>query len=295
VLNLFHFKRDHIIYLLIYKLLNPKGKSYVKLDMDILFFKNYNSFFFSNYQLKNQLLGILCKWIFRLTDLFSVETEDAKDYLLKVYPTLEEKLICTPNGVDGEFLERAISAKTFEEKENILITVGRIGTFQKNTELLLEALKLVDLNKWKVYIIGPIEEPFQADIKSFFNENPNLNDSIIFEGNITDRKTLFEWYNRAKICCLTSRFEGFPITFPEALYFGNYIITSPVSSANSITDNGKYGTIVNAERQAFSKAIQESLDPSFLTSQRDKEIRSFAKNNFTWAGIIKRLAARLNA
>jgi hypothetical protein len=43
VLNLFHFKKDHLLYLLLYKTLNPKGKSYIKLDMDILFFKDYCS------------------------------------------------------------------------------------------------------------------------------------------------------------------------------------------------------------------------------------------------------------
>lgn len=295
VLNLFHFKRDHIIYLLIYKLLNPRGQSYVKLDMDILFFKNYNSFFFSNYKLKNYLLSVLCNWIFRLTDLFSVETDEAKDYLLQVYPELKEKLICIPNGIDDGFLDREIKLKTFEEKENILITIGRIGTFQKNTELLLEALKITDLKDWKVYIIGPIEEQFQKYIDLFYKENPKLIHSVIFKGNITNRKELFEWYNKAKIFCLTSRFEGFPITFPEALYFGNHIITSPIGSATYITDNGKFGIVANAEPQEFSKAIQKSIESGFLTTQRYDEIINFAKKNFTWAGIIKKLSNRLRS
>src|SRR5690606_13549159 len=56
VLNLFHFKKDNIAYLLLYKILNPRGIVYVKLDMDILFFKGYNSFFYSRYTLKNLFL-----------------------------------------------------------------------------------------------------------------------------------------------------------------------------------------------------------------------------------------------
>lgn len=295
VLHLFHFKREHIIYLLIYKLLNPRGKSYIKLDMDILFFKNYNSFFFSHYQLKNYLLKILCKWIFRLTDLFSVETEDARNYLLTVYPQLKDKLICIPNGIDSEYFEREIKTKTFAEKENIIITVGRIGTVQKNTELFLEALKITDLNDWKVHIIGPIEKDFQNYINRFYNENLELRNKIIFQGNITDRKELFEWYNRAKVFCLSSRWEGFPITFVEALHFGNYIVTSPVSSAEHITNHGRYGTIAEAHAEEFSKALQNSMKAGFLNTERFKELRNHSIDNYTWQGIIKKLSDKLNS
>ena len=295
VLNLFHFKKDHILYLLIYKLVNPKGKAYIKLDMDILFFKNYNAFLFSNYALKNFILKALTSWIFKLTDLFSVETDQAKDYLLNVYPELQNKLICIPNGVDNLYLDKEIPIKAFQEKENIILTVGRIGTHQKNTELLLDALKITDLKDWKVYILGPIEESFKKYIADFYREYPQLENKIIFIGNITDRKELFDWYNRSKIFCLSSRYEGFPIAFPEALYFGNYLISSPVSSAEHITSKGKYGTVAKADAHEFSNALQNSIEPGFLSSQRYEEIRRFSKDNFTWPGIVKKLADQIKS
>ena len=295
VLNLFHFKKDHILYLLIYKLVNPKGKAYIKLDMDILFFKNYNAFLFSNYRIKNLILKALTSWIFKLTDLFSVETDQAKDYLLNIYPELQNKLICIPNGVDNLYLDKEIPIKAFQEKENIILTVGRIGTEQKNTELLLDALKITDLKDWKVYILGPIEESFKKYIADFYKEYPQLENKVIFTGNITDRKELFDWYNRSKIFCLSSRYEGFPIAFPEALYFGNYLISSPVSSAEHITSSGKYGTVARADAHEFSKAIQNSIEPGFLSSQRYEEIRRFSKDNFTWPGIVKKLADQIKS
>jgi glycosyltransferase involved in cell wall biosynthesis len=295
ILNLFHFKKDHLLYFLLYKTLNPKGKSYIKLDMDILFFKDYNAFLYSKYSLKNYLLKAITKWIFQLTDVFSVETEEARSYLLRIYPELEQKLICMPNGVDNLYLEEEIKLRSWEEKENIIITVGRIGTFQKNTELFLEALKDVDLGSWKVYIMGPVEASFQAYIDTYFTKNPLLAEKILFMGNITDRKELFEWYNQAKVFCLTSRWESFGIVFTEALYFGNYIITSPISSAAYITDYGKYGTIAESDVLEFSKAIQKGINPGFLTTQRYEEIRNFSKKNFTWTGIIKKLSDKLKS
>ncbi|MDP2414307.1 glycosyltransferase family 4 protein [Daejeonella sp.] len=293
VLNLFHFKKDHLLYLLLYKILNPKGKAYIKLDMDLLFFKDYNAFLYSKYLLKNYLLKGITKWIFKLTDVFSVETEEARSYLIKVYPELKQKLICIPNGVDNLYLDEEIKLRSWEEKENIIITVGRIGTLQKNTELFLEALKEVELNNWKVYILGPVEEGFQNFIKQYFLEHPQLKNRIIFTGNISDRKELFEWYNRAKIFCLTSRFEGFPITFPEALYFGNYIISSPVSSALEITNNSKLGKLAKAEAPNFAAAVQECITEGFLTSKRFEDTLKFSRNNFTWPGIVKKLSDKL--
>lgn len=293
VLNLFHFKKDHLLYLLLYKILNPKGKAYIKLDMDLLFFKDYNAFLYSNYSIKNYLLKGITKWMFKLTDVFSVETEEAKAYLLKVYPGLEQKLICIPNGVDNLYLEEEIKIRSWEEKENIIITVGRIGTLQKNTELFLEALKAVELNSWKVYILGPVEELFQTYIDSYFEIDPHLTESILFTGNITDRKELFEWYNRAKIFCLTSRFEGFPITFPEALYFGNYIISTPVSSSLHITNNGEFGRVVKTDAREFSLAIQECITEGFLTSKRFEDTLKFSRANFTWPDIVKQLSDKL--
>ncbi|WP_291399368.1 glycosyltransferase family 4 protein [Daejeonella sp.] len=295
VLNLFHFKKGNFLYLLIYKLLNPKGKSYIKLDMDILFFKKYNSFFFSNYKIKNYFLQILTSWIFKFTDILSVESEDAKQYLLQVYPELKDKLICIPNGIDDISIQQEILVKPYQEKENIILTVGRIGTDQKNTELLLDALKLIDLKDWKVYIIGPIEEEFKSHINTFFQELPQLKDKVIFTGNISDRLELFDWYNKAKIFCLSSRHEGFPIAFPEALYFGNHIITSPVSSAKHITENGQYGIIAEPTAQDFAMAIQKSIAPNYLSEEKFRAIRDFSMNNFVWTKIVKKLAEKLNS
>ncbi|WP_433913469.1 glycosyltransferase, partial [Bacteroides fragilis] len=41
-----------------------------------------------------------------------------------------------------------------------------------------------------------------------------------------------------------SIYEGFPNVFPEALYFGNYIITTKLSAVYDITDNERIGKIV---------------------------------------------------
>jgi len=101
--------------------------------------------------------------------------------------------------------------------------------------------------------------------------------------------------NKSKVFCLSSRWEGFPIAFAEALYFGNYIITSPVSSAKHITNHGQYGTIAKADVEEFSKALQDCIKVGFLNAERFEELRNYSKNNYTWSGIIKKLTGQLKS
>lgn len=289
VLNLFHFKKGNVLYLLIYKILNPKGKTYVKLDINLSFFRTIDNFLYSKFILKNYLLKGLTKLHFKLTDLFSVETEEARLHLLGVYPELKKKLICVPNGVDEDFIARTVLMKSFDQKENIILAVGRIGTDQKNTELFLESLLLTDLQDWKVYIAGPVEKSFEPYLKRFFDNYPGLKENVFLTGNISDRKELFELYNRSKIFCMTSRYEGFPIAFSEALYFGNFIITTPVSSSSYVTDNGRIGCIAPANATDYGAAIDKTINKGFLSSELHRNIQTFAKLNLTWPGIVARI------
>ena len=66
---------------------------------------------------------------------------------------------------------------------------------------LLEGFKeFSKLNdKWKLELIGPIEESFNTYINNFMNDNPDLNGRISFTGSISDRKALDYKYKKAKI------------------------------------------------------------------------------------------------
>ena len=135
-LMLFHYKLDKIFLIGLYKLLNPNGKIYIKLDS--LGNNTNNSF-------KKLISNFLLRSFEKMVDLFSIETLEVLEKMknnnifeIKNY----KKLIYIPNGFDENYFEEnTIEIKKFSEKENLIITVGRLGTEQKNIELLLEALK----------------------------------------------------------------------------------------------------------------------------------------------------------
>lgn len=221
-----HFTFMTALFVLLYKMINPKGITAVKLDgyLDPLFFSSDSLSLFK--RLKHKVFFRTLRQV----DLLTVETQCLYDRLYKEFIDVYDiklKLVLMPNGFDEETLKTlSIVEKDFGHKENIMITVGRLGTYQKNTEMLLNALDLMELRDWKVYLIGSISEDLDFFLKDFFMRNPSKKESVFFVGPIYDKKSLWEFYNRAKVFILTSRFEGYPLVLTEAKRFRNYIVST---------------------------------------------------------------------
>jgi glycosyltransferase involved in cell wall biosynthesis len=172
------------------------------------------------------------------------------------------------SGFDKElFNQYSIHKKQFNEKENIIITVGRLGSMQKNTEMLLEAASNIVYKNWKIVLIGPIEkreQDLQKKIDVFYSNNPGLKDKVIFTGPIYDKKELWNWYNRAKVFVLTSIYESFGIVLNEALFFQNYIVTTEVGASKEMLQMG-YGQIIPQRDAAYlANVLQRLIDENKL-------------------------------
>ena len=142
-----------------------------------------------------------------------------------------------------------------------MITIGRLGTYQKNTRMILDALEKVNMSLWKCYLIGSIEDSFLPEIEDFYRRNPDKKNNVIFTGPISDKKVLFNFYNKSKLFLLTSNFEGSPLVLPEAKRLKNYIITTKVGAAPDLLEGGKCGDIINFnDSQTLSEKIQAIID-----------------------------------
>ncbi len=133
--------------------------------------------------------------ILRKVDLFSCEQKETFDLLKQKRVcgvSLKNKIVYIPNGFDEYYLKQNnICIKNFREKENIMITVGRIGTRQKNNEMLLEALSKIDLKDWKIYFIGEYTEEFEKKYNDFINKKNKT--KIVLLGNIENKNILYDY------------------------------------------------------------------------------------------------------
>lgn len=272
VLQLYHLVGRTFKWIELYKYLNPSGKIYLKLDAD-------NG-------IKNVKISDYMKNILQICDLISVETIDLYNYLNN---ELGINVAYIPNGFyDAE-------GKTdikYEEKENVICTVGRIGTTQKATEILMEAfLTVMDrLPEWKLKIVGPVEESFFSYIENYLKLNPDARHRVIFTGEINDKKDLKAEYLRSKIFCLPSRWESFGIALVEAISNGCYVIGTNIASVWDITKNKEYGDIFEIDDvNGLANSLLKACNDEDKLRKVCKEVQEFAYNRFNWTNICAKI------
>jgi len=295
VLHFFHLTKETIYYSLHYFKCNPNGKVYVKMDVNnealekgIRYSKKI---IFNKYHKRQEKLFL------EKVAVISAENPTALRLLKKRYPTLGDKALLITNGVNDKYLASTFSSiKNFEEKDNIILAVGRIGAKDKNFSLLLHAFSACDLPKWKLVFVGPIENDFEIEVEKILLDKPYLVSRIELIGAVEDRKTLYDYYNNSKICCLTSPFESFGITFVEAMYFGNYVIgTKGMSSLEYITNGFDLGGVIeNNDKEALIKILEEVVnDNQFMKRNYHKAIAQ-VEDKFFWSKIVDPLIDKLS-
>jgi glycosyltransferase involved in cell wall biosynthesis len=289
----FHITHYSVYASLLIKVLLRRIKIYIKLDTAI---DGAEKIALGLTQ-KSSLGCSIKRWLFPRIELVSVETS-APHIFLRSTPWFKH-IELIPNGLDDDYVD--IAPEDIERyKTNTIITVGRLGSYQKNTEMILSILKDIDLKDWQVVLIGPVEKQendFQEKIDEFYRDYPSLVSKVHFTGNITGRNRLNDYYRKSKIFLFPSRFESFAIAGLEAAAFGNYIIATDTGAVRDLTNNGQYGFICpeSIEFKQHEAAIEKSIKRQLtliinneinINGQLEKQA-AFIKKNFMMSAIIK--------
>lgn len=286
ILQVYHFSLKQVLLLYVFKILNfrnHKARVFLKMDVN----DSIKSWKF-NYVKKR-----FYKFLLKKIDLLSLESKKLHEFSVS-NDMFGNMIKYIPNGFYNDGIRKHTH---YADKENLIITVGRIGSFEKNNEVLLEGFKEFSKlnNKWKLELIGPIEESFKTYIVNFMKENVDLNSKISFTGSISDRKDLEYRYKKAKIFVLTSISEGFPLVFLEAIKSGCIIVSTDLNTAYDVTDNGRLGGIFPiGNHMQLSKILNEKANNEEKLSQDCISIQNFAYENFYWKNICHNIITLLN-
>ena len=270
------------------KKINPRIIVYCKLDMGPSGFLH-----FANHRFGITLKNLFEKLKSTYVDWFTVETKAYYDVLSKT-SVFKNRIAYLPNGVS--LLNVNTDLVEVNQKENIIMTSGRIGQYVKNNELLADAIQKIPkdiLRTWKFYFVGPYTDAFYQYIESIKSKHPYLADKIILTGNITDRNELYSYYQRAKIICMTSRSESTCIATLEAMYFGAYpVITRYSSFADDTTNYEKCGAIVPADVNVLAEVLIKKMQNSEL-AVIGGECQQYARNTFDYNVLAAKLDQQL--
>lgn len=161
------------------------------------------------------------------------------------------------------------NGKRNECNSKIAVSIGRL-TAQKGFDKLLDIWKQIEErdDEWLLYIIGSGE-----DKEKLLKQKETLNlKRVIF---VENTKNIKEYYEKASIYLMTSRFEGLPMTLIEAQSFGLPIISYDIKTGpgDVISDNQDGYLIENDNQEQFVKKFLE------ITNARDK-IEKFSKEAY---------------
>lgn len=144
--------------------------------------------------------------------------------------------------------------KLINEKRKIILSVGRLE-YQKGFDRLIESFSKIanDLLDWDLVILG--DGPERKNLE-FLIDKLGIKGRVFLPGkagNISD------WYKRADIFVLSSRFEGFPNVLVEAMSYGCPVISFDCDTGPSeIIRNGIDGILVPQDDiEAFTSALKE--------------------------------------
>lgn len=260
----------------IYKQLNSNGRIYVGLDanshwMDRIIWTNPD---FMQFMDNCDIIATSCLAMQR--------------HLNEKWPWEIEHI---PNGY-YDFGSNSVTPK-FEEKENVILTVGRLGTYQKATNVLMTAFAAIadKIPNWSLRLVGNTEKEFNNFIELYFKNYPRLKERVVFTGPITERNELMEQYKKAKIFALPSTFEGgTPNVIAEALNSGCVTAVTKFDAYSQATDDGKCGM---ASKINDTKGFANAL----LTLCTDKNLSHLSEHAYQYGQRcfdMQKIVAKLN-
>lgn len=287
VLQLYHFKDESILIGLIYRLINPKGKLYLKLDLHPgildIYKKDPNLF-----NKKTSRLYKLIKF-----NLITVESQELYEFIRSKHPYFREnrdRVYYLPNGIDRMKLPATIPP--LKDRKDIILHIGRLGNIDKRTDIVLEAFAAVsdEFPKWKLVLIGTPEDGFFDYLKRFITEHKSLENRIVYTGYLKTRKEVLDYYIRSKIIAFPSRYESFGLVIVEAGACGVVPVATQIPSLIDLTDNGRLGYLCPIDdTDLFIKQIRHAMSHEDELQEKSHEMVRYIHDCFEWSTICSRL------
>lgn len=200
---------------------------YVSVPILILPFKFYHTVHnIAEKEQSNLYVRLLYKYLFRTKKVVPVAiSKVVQNSIFKVYQLRSSPIIlngCVYPSLTNEYdsVKHEIDSYKKDCNTKIFITVARFSE-QKNLKLLITSFnQLTALNSNVILLIIGDGDP---NIKS---ELYNLSCShILYLGN---KSNVSDYLSNSDVFCLSSKWEGLPITILEAFSFGLPVISTPV-------------------------------------------------------------------
>lgn len=186
-------------------------------------------------------------------NIFIVSNESKKAFL-EFYKELEPKCKVINNFIDSELIKKKAKEKIniSKTKNKLLVFVGRLEDHSKKLTRALNLIK--EINKLDLWIIG--DGPDRNIYEKYVEEN-NLSKKVTFLGK---KENPYPYMKEADYVILTSDYEGFPVTYLEAIVLEKPIITTIDVSDDQLNIGKDYATIISKKEEEMVKQVNKILE-----------------------------------
>jgi mannosylfructose-phosphate synthase len=240
--------------------------------------------------------------VYRNCDHVIATTEPQTHHLQEQYDVLERHITVIPPGMD----ENRFSPVRREELEDLqqqydlsghdVFTVGRMAA-NKGYDLLLQAMPTLQHLVPDARLIAGIgsedskrDEAGVAELKALAQEL-GIADKIVWISYVPD-EDLVNYYRAAGVFALCSRYEPFGMTAIEAMACGTSTVVTVHGGLFELIDFGNQALFADPNRPVeFGAMLALPMLYPNLAHELSVEGSRFARRNFGWTGIARRILA----
>ena len=179
----------------------------------------------------------------------------------------------------------------WSEKKDEILFVGRLSYSEKRVDRLLKVWKKIYKNfpTWSLNIVGDGDDRKRLEQIAVKYKL----ERVFFRGYQSPEI----YYRQAKMICLTSNHEGYPMVLIEGMQYGCVpIVFDSFGGASDLISNGKNGFLVKAfDISAYATTIsnfiknvnmQESMSLNAVSSSRKYDIEDIS---FLWQDLLTKI------
>lgn len=215
--------------------------------------------------------------IYNWADAYGVLCEPYAQVIIeKLHLSASNKIYILPNALE------TVTHIMWNKRKTVLY-VGRLSNRDKRIDRLLRIWSLAQprMDGWHLKIVGsgPAEEYLRHYAESLSLQN------ITFEGQTNSVRP---FYDEAAIICLTSSFEGWPMSVAEGQSNGVVpIVFDSFSGAKEMITNENEGVLVTPfNEEAYAEAmVQLSMIPERLSTMRQHVVEKAKQYSIQRMGI----------
>jgi len=230
---------------------------------------------------KKAILRVLRNKLYKKANKIIVQTEHNYNYFSD---DIQRKTSIIYNPVNDKLV---VGKALFTNKKNKIVSVGRL-TEQKNQLMLIDAFAdfVKENDSYELHIYG--EGEFRNVLTSRIAQL-KLEDKVFLDGQSSN---IYEDINDAKLFILSSNYEGMPNALLEAMCLGLPCISTKVSGATELIEDGKNGYLIEAgNKEQLADKMKEVIENKELGNITTNAIDVYKKlsiNTITrkWEDVI---------